>query len=63
MKFFIILFLFSLFSSPAFSMEDEVVFELKRFSKKKQTQTKRKRKKTIPGQDLNEHLFPTIKNF
>ena len=44
MKFFIIL--ISVFSSPAFSMEDEVVFELKRFSKKKQIQTKRK--KTIP---------------
>ena len=34
------------FSLPVFSMEDEVVFELKRFSKKKQTQTKRK--KIIP---------------
>ena len=44
MKIFIIL--ISVFSSSAFSMEDEVVFELKRFSKKKQTQTSRK--KTIP---------------
>ena len=44
MKFFISLFLIFLFSSPAFSMEDEVVFELKRFSKKNQTS----RKKTIP---------------
>ena len=45
MKFFI-LFLISVFSLPVFSMEDEVVFELKRGEKKKQTQTKRK--KTIP---------------
>ena len=44
----------SVFFLPVFSMEDEVVFELKRFSKKKQTQTKRKRKKTIPGKFKRE---------
>ena len=40
---FFILFLFSLFSSSVFSMEDEVVFELKREEKKKQNQTSRKK--------------------